>query len=340
MQRQSLSARRGLLIALMVPSLSVLISGCVEREAEAASTRRQVVANSATPLPPEPMTNAPGRPPCDFSVAGTNCPGLLASTTPTVAELNTAYSNALARGDGSYRKVFELCRPFEPCHYADTDVNMDMRGVDFAHLPTNRGIVVGDMRWSAEVAFDDRTYKVGSNLANTQMTRRTFFVMIPLDGKTPLDPGYGTITARWRLYGVQMNSDVPTLVDTGYVVKCKYPHPDAAVARSGFRGCLPLKRIHEEAARLGLSFQDVLNIDQCEPGLIRNSGIEFETACAKQRESKVAALRLKLKAQGKSIAPLSTLTALGDPTLDTYWFSCANGCCTADMPEQIRKAAR
>jgi hypothetical protein len=313
----------------------LMLVGCTKPDANTAS-----LAGSATTTGLDTAAQAGLTIPTACHLDGTapRCLGLLdpsVAANPTWEILSKIVKDNTKGGGDAYRKVFEKCPQPDPCHHADTEVNTDMQKFDFRNLPQDRAIVIGAMRWRPKNPYSDTTYRVGLDVEDTQQGRRTIFVVYPrIPNSVIIDPKYGVVRARWKLFGMQRPNRQIVLLDTGYVVDCLPPHKDTKL-NSGFRGCPGLDTAHQVALSTGLDLEDVLSVNTCEAGRSISSAEAAKAYCDNQRKSKVAALEKLLQLRGKSADLLKPLGDTGDSSDETYWFSCANGCCTADMPSRI-----
>jgi hypothetical protein len=206
-----------------------------------------------------------------------------------------------------------------------------MRRVHIEQLPLDRSIIVGAVRWRPADVDSDVLYKVGANLADNQDTRRTFFVVYPLANTPSFKPKDGTVTARWKLFGLSGDPLQVVPLRSGYVVSCKHNHTDTLVVSSGFRGCPAQDALNAISAATGIPYTELVAVADCEMDLIKASGVGFKAACRDQRAKRLLALQKRYRARGASVLNLK-LEDFGDPSSDAYWFACANGCCTADDP--------
>lgn len=314
----------------------VLVAACTKQDAKAPGapgSGSTTALNTAAEAAGLTIPTA-----CHLDGTAPRCLGLLdpaVAANPTWEVLSKIVKENTKSGQDAYRRVFERCLQPGPCHHADTEVNTDMQKFDFRNLPQDRAIVVGAMRWRPTNPYSDTTYRVGLDVEDTQQGRRTIFVVYPRDPNSVIiDPKYGVVRARWRLFGVQRPSRQIVLLDTGYVIDCIPPHKNKDL-NSGFRGCPGLGTAHQVALSTGFSLDDVLSVNTCEAGRSIGSAESGQAYCDNQRKSKRAALEKLLQERGKSVDLLKPLGDTGDSSDETYWFSCANGCCTADMPSRI-----
>lgn len=299
----------------------------------------------------------------DLKCAGILGEGFIAN--PTWTELKPAYEQITVPGDHANRATDPVCGftgQTLPCKYAETDVNVDMRRFRYKDLDEKHAVVVGTMLWRPQERYRDFTYKVGQDLpASSDIDLlRTFFVVYANErGSTPTS-GNGQVVAAWKLFQRQDQTDKLVLLRTGEIVQCTHIHPQPRPS-AGFLGCKALNATHVIADSTGISEESVFAALRCDiavdtsrkdsvvtsrkapAGASRSpsSGKSQAETCAQERERKIKALHDWVSPSGatsrpaleKAFADLET----ADPSIDTYWFSCANGCCTADSPSEVTR---
>ena len=286
----------------------------------------------------------PPPPPCNL-VAGTNeCLGLLTPgfannpNNPNADELFRVEKKATTKSKESKRKTDCLgggCRPND-FQNGITYVNKDSRRFTPKGLLGDAAIVIGSIEWKHGYSYGDNYYKVGKRLDGFGSRNRTIFVAhaVP-SGTTPTSP-YGTVIAAWTLYGYVEGGTELKGVSTGWIVDCNKPHNDPSVY-SGFFGCVPERLYRQASATTKIPFEDLLNAAHCSvsmldfPNAATESVVSVDDQCNRQRRNNFRSLQKRYAALTTD-ALLKLLTAFGSEELDSYWFPCASGCCTADTP--------
>lgn len=268
-------------------------------------------------------------PGCSLDGTGTKCLGLLDASfmkTRTRAELMRAYREiAPTKGAAAMRWPTGPCTSPKPCLSADTWANSANRDFDITHLPTGRAIVVGAIEWNSP-HYKDNVYGAGENGEGNSDGRRTIFVVYRPPSPTAWDPTYGKVIGQWILFGKRRGADAVDSLAGGQIVKCDSLHTGPAT--SGFLGCPAAHALMNLSVQTNIPFARLLDARTCDAAA-RAAASDAE--CKRQMAAKWNALLTGLGDKGKAFLKLAPPSALGDDSRDTYWFSCALGCCTADI---------
>ena len=256
------------------------------------------------------------------------CDGVLSKTflrSPTRKELRSI-PNILAQGHNAYRRM--KCSTV-PCdkRSADTFVNGVVQDFVWDDADNDVPIVFGAMRFMAGLDSKDERYGGGDDMEDTQEGRKLYFVGYkptgfvskPVKGSDNLV--YGRTVAKWKLYQIVKNSGADaalTEVSSGTIVECTNSHPGNSL-NAAFLGCKGEHAMRTFAASTGLPFDLLLALGD-------------ETRSRFTDFLALETFRKRYDPAKDFSRMFSTLAARDvDPDVASYWFSCANGCCTADF---------
>ena len=299
----------------LVLSIAALVAGCSDsREKQAPKSPPAAAAQPVAAKVDTTPLRRPSRPaqPCLF-VAGTGqCAGLLADATPTVNELVAA--NVLIPALHGKRKPSDTD--------AKTLINKDARNIDLDKLPSGKAILIGAIQFTPDAA-DDGYYHTSGGGGKDVRGRTAWFV---LNGPATLASATNGLTvSTWTMYGIDpVTKGVKVLAGPKNVVECTQdsPYNNAAGPNSFFSGCQPAANIHALAHELKMPFDAVLAYVACRPDAKGNCTVP-------QPHGPHAFSVMSVEQRNELLKGIKLLTI--DPTADPYWFSCGQGCCTAEL---------
>lgn len=300
--------------------LAAALGGCKSTERHdgkdtsgTSSTARGASATADTMA----MATRPTRPtnPCSFTIGAVDaCKGLFQSTALTWKDLQTSEPYLLPKLESDRF----------PDQHGLTFVNQDGRKIDLDRLPVGQSLLMGAIRFEGGKGKDP-FYKVGSGLPPTDAGRMVYFVVnrpIVLPGS----PTFGTTVAQWNMYGVDVpHKQVKLIAGPGNIVECTEEstvNNDKGNPNSYFTACKPVHIADSLARALKLPFNAVLAYAACKPD---ESG-----TCTKTQANAPHGFNVMSVDQRKVL--LAAIPKIfGDPLTAPYWFSCGQGCCTAEM---------
>lgn len=300
--------------ATLLLSFAALVAGCSETQRkQSADTLTATAATSkAASVDTTPHTRPP-RPtnPCSFVAGSGACAGLLAGAVPTVDELNKG--GVLVPALHSSRKPSN--------GDAKTFVNKDARKIDLDQLPSGQSLLIGSIEF-AQGSADDIYYHTTGGGGNND---KSHTVWIVLSGPaTHASATNGIAVGTWSMYGLDpATNGVKVIAGPRSVVECEKDSPANSVKgpNSYFGACQPIDSVHALAHEVELPFDAVLAYVACRPDkngnctVLQQHGPQgFTVMSVSQRSTLLKGIRL--------------LTL--DATIDPYWFSCGQGCCTAE----------
>lgn len=271
---------------------------------------------------------------CTFTPGTDICAGVLASDfyhKPDPIKALRTGAGALARSKEHPRQVkcnLPISQKCPSSQYATTFVSKDARRFPgLEHLLPQTAIVVGAIRLSSN-SKADRRYEVGEDLEFSPEGRRLIMVAFPLPTPPASPPPDNTPVARWTLFRLSGIGTTHAKIDSlrsGTIVNCKYAHPgdDPEKPESFFAPCKAEPIYRAIAALAKISLHKAFDVPSCAPG-----------KCSKSAAKKVAAFRMLVDRSARQqfdSLRAALLTQAIDPSTDVYWFTCASGCCTADM---------
>ena len=300
--------------ASLLLSFAALVAGCSDAQRKQpldttpAATGKPVAAATHTTSrkrPPRPTK------PCSFVAGPGGCLGLLAGSVPTVAELTGA--GVLVPALGGPRQPSNLV--------VHTFVNKDARNIDLDQLPNGQSLLIGSMVFAPGAAPD--IYYHTSGGGGSDVKGRTAWIV--LSGPTPGTPATNGLTvSTWSMYGIDpVTKDVKLIGGPKNVVECTNDSPYNGVQgpNSYFSACQAVDRVHALAHELKRPFDAVLAYVACRP--------DQEGHCTVPQPNDSQAFTAMSVSQRDTLLKAIKLLTL-DPTADAYWFSCGQGCCTAE----------
>ncbi|MEO7456172.1 MAG: hypothetical protein ABIY52_07905 [Gemmatimonadaceae bacterium] len=296
--------------------------------------------------------------PCSFPLSGNlrECAGILSRdfiANPRSADLRFAVRDAQTPGLDTQREgecgnsgttghcpVTQSATPF---------VNPDSRWFSVESLPAHYAIVLGAMRFKYGVNHKDRYYaKLGANLPADAESRMHYIVAYAVSPKV-VTASRDTIIGAWAIYRMAKSSDqYADSLMSGNLIKCGHPPDNPTAAETRFTTCVGQHGIQTSARLLNTTSEAVYNSLACEASQLPFSTVaepDLWGECGKQRMVKVATLlKGRVDSAGAAAASGSVkgrlaftaasimqLLQRAQPAIDPYWFSCANGCCTAEL---------
>lgn len=216
---------------------------------------------------------------------------------------------------------------------AEPSNNPESRNYNPANLSGSQAILIGVIKWDENSKYKDRRYRIGDKL--TGDARLSYIVATaPRNGMRPKLP-QGQVVAEWNMYTIAPDDPAPRWQKKGRIFLCTVPHPSNDVVESHFFGCSAQVKLQALATKMDLPLSELLDLRPCD---LVNANISEQNSASRQNDGSCATPRVKT---GKSLLPairrlsnveFDTLVAtLADHSIDAYWYSCANGCCTADM---------
>ena len=273
---------------------------------------------------------------CDFTPQHP-CAGQLKTTflgAPTVKELKDAYKNnwPSANDWGSYRQWDCGEKPSNNCptaQYGQPDVNPDSRNFDPAAIPYDVPVIVGSIRWSIANSKNDRSYKIGANLEDER--RRVYIVAYRRAGDVYAGTGYGRQVAHYTIYGLPSGKETtPDILGNGFIVRCDHDSDDKGI-EAHFRGCKGQQYLDSLSRAKGVPSATLARLAFCSTTQAVLAPKDRGSSCEKLTAALGAGKKLTKQLAGLTQVDIASLVAFGaDETRAAYWFSCSNGCCTAD----------
>ena len=258
---------------------------------------------------------------------------------PTRAKLDEAVRPLRADNSTKGRRHGK-CPAGQNCKYKQYvwhKVNYDSRRMDISQLDYHQGIVVGSMKFLAD-AISDIYYDVGYDLPRGD-DEQTAWVVVE---KHPHPPNPAVI-AKWTLFGFSKSSrsfgplkSSSNTVITGNVHLCNNEHRKEKRFASAFLTCESEDELFAFSDKVGITLTEARFVFTCD---VAGRSLQSRAArCAEQREQRLRAL-LRRDRRGvqlmTKVAMEEAVTLLrgvkANPDEDPYWFSCASGCCTAEM---------
>lgn len=302
---------RGVLAVTLIASVSAAPGRHSPTSAALADTRVHVAHVTACTWPSAPAT----------------CKGVLPRTFltkhPNGQLLVDMMADQLEKATKVPRQTQCVWGPCAKSQMANAYVNPDARSIDLTKLPDDQVVVVGSFRMKSGVDKLEKRYGVGRNLAADEKIQRYFFVVYkPTAAGT--DPTYGVNIAGWVLYGVTKYGTTFTAdsLNSGTIVRCTKEHDNNyAEPNARFLNCEADRIVNKLSAESGVSRDKLLDARACEASALQ---------CALRADRLFATVpTLSVSARKSLVARLAA--AVSDSSIDPYWFTCAVGCCTAEM---------
>ena len=310
------SAWRQLSCALAV---AVLGTGCKgTREQLPAATDKPVlpiasvqnVADTTTRKRPPRPTN-----PCTFSTTGNACYGVLGDKDPTFDELHPKNAYLVPKNTSQ--------RQPDSDQIVQTYVNMGARDLDLDELKSGTSVVVGSLEFTAGKQADGY-YKVGGGGTSNKDSRTVWIVV----GKPPTFPapsGDDPVVAHWTMYGIDKSGNVTKVAGPGKIIECTEGsdgHDPSTVPDAYFTTCKPVSLMHTLARSLKRPFDSILAYVACRP--------DANGSCTRPQPNAPHGFNV-MSADERKLFLAALPTILANPSTSPFWFTCGQGCCTAEL---------
>lgn len=285
------------------------------------------------------FADVPPAPNCDLVAQPMACPGVLEKAfinRPNYTDLQDALTRLnngplLVPGIGKGRRKKCSTNICGALLYIQPYVNKYSRWFDFEagalpQLPMDKAIIIGALDFPTRFAHDDERYKIGRHLE----TERVFIIAYRDEADGRPDPtAKNYVIARWRMFKVA-NDRTVTGIAEGKIRRCSKDHDEyrnKVAAR--FLGCEGESAYRFGKALSGHTMTTLMETGACPVDVGRDS---TKAANCDRDSNRISALAKLPKVDGFQSLTAESIVALldmGDESGALYWFSCANGCCSA-----------